>query len=303
MSCALLFSGQGGQHAAMLPWLEQASAAAPLLAALDRLLGTGWRGRLEERDWALSNRVAQPLIVGTALAAWAALAPRLARSPLAVAGYSVGELAAYAAAGVLEPEQALALAPLRARLMDDAVQGVATGLLSVAGLTEAAVLASCPALRPAIRIRVDHVLYAATVAELDAAPAALGPQATCKRVDVALASHSPWMHSAAAGFALELRRVGFAAPRCPVATNAHGRATRAPAVLADALSRQIDHTVEWGGCLAALAERRPSCVLEIGPGRALARMWEAQHPAIPARSIDDFRDAEGAASWVNRQSP
>jgi [acyl-carrier-protein] S-malonyltransferase len=300
MGYALLFAGQGSQHADMMPWLERAREGDALLATLGDTLGSDWRARLDEPAWAIDNRVAQPLLVGTALAAWSALSARLERAPMAVAGYSVGELSAYAAAGALAPPQALMLAARRASLMSDAVRGLGTGLLSVAGMSESDVLACCPGLEPAIRIDRCHAIYAGTDAMLAGAEAHLGERATCKRVDVALASHSSWMRAAAAAFARLLDGVEFRAPSCPIATNAGATATRDLRVLRGALAVQLDHPVEWNGCMAALAERAPHCVLEIGPGRALARMWGAQHPQIPVRSIEDFRHVDGAAAWVSR---
>jgi [acyl-carrier-protein] S-malonyltransferase len=273
-----------------------------MLAALGAVLGLDWRLRLNDHDWAFSNRVAQPLIVGTSLAAWSALAARLDRPPTCVAGYSVGELSAFAGAGACAPTRALDLAVRRAALMDEAVREVSTGLLSIARATEAEVLARLTTLEVAIRIAPDHALYAGTTAALAAAEAALGERAACRRVDVALASHSSYMRSAAAGFAQRLAQAGLRTPGCPIAINAGGTATRQARVLTDALARQIDHPVEWQGCMAALAERGARCVLELGPGQALARMWAAQHPDIPVRSIEDFRDVDGAAAWVRRQS-
>jgi [acyl-carrier-protein] S-malonyltransferase len=302
MGYGLLFAGQGSQRPDMLPWLEREPGCAALLAALDATLGSDWRAHLTDRHWAWSNRVAQPLIVGTALAAWSALSPRLGRPPVGVAGYSVGELAAYAAAGACTPALALSLADQRALLMDEAVRGLSTGLLSIARAGEADVLARSPGLEVAIRIDVDHAVYAGTATLLAAAERELAELASCKRIDVALASHSSYMRDAAAGFARALTGVDFRSPACPVATNATGSATRDPHLLRRALAHQIDHPVEWQDCMAALAERGPRCVLEIGPGQALARMWSAQHPHIPVRSIEDFRDVEGAVAWVSRHA-
>jgi [acyl-carrier-protein] S-malonyltransferase len=52
--------------------------------------------------------------------------------------------------------------------------------------------------------------------------------------------------------------------------------------------------------MEGIAARRVSCVLEIGPGQALARMWNERFPQIPARSADEFRSAAGIAAWVAR---
>ena len=133
MSLALLFAGQGTQHAAMLPWLEDCPESAPTLARVATQFGTDWRARLADPDWAQCNAVAQPLLTGLLVAAWHGLAPRLP-APAAVAGYSVGELAAFCAAGVFGEVDAMALASDRAAAMDRSAAGRDTGLLSVLSL-------------------------------------------------------------------------------------------------------------------------------------------------------------------------
>lgn len=101
---AVLFPGQGSQHAAMLPWLEAEPAAGRALAAIAARLGADWRARLaRDEAWRQRNAVAQVLVTGSSLAAWAVLAPKLPGPPAIVAGYSVGELAAAACAGAFGP--------------------------------------------------------------------------------------------------------------------------------------------------------------------------------------------------------
>jgi [acyl-carrier-protein] S-malonyltransferase len=305
MSHALLFPGQGSQHAEMLRWLDAEPHAAAALRGMCRRLGDDWRERMPTPAWLDSNAVAQVLVTGVCLAAWAALSARLSAPPAVVAGYSVGELAAYAAAGVFDVEQALALAVRRAAAMDAAGAGTPTGLLSVSGMDEAAVLMRCAdlALETAIRIDVAHVIVAGTLAALDEAERRLPPQgASCRRLGVALASHSSWMRPAAAAFSRALEPLSFLPVRCPIAVNAGGAATRDAAALKRALSRQIDHPVSWDACMDTVAERRVDRVLELGPGTALARMWRVRHPRIPVRSLEDFRDAAGAAAWLKRDT-
>ena len=57
--------------------------------------------------------------------------------------------------------------------------------------------------------------------------------------------------------------------------------------------------MNWVACLQAVRELQPDAVLEIGPGRAMARMWNANYPDVPARSIDDFRSPSGIQTWVD----
>jgi len=298
MSYALLFSGQGTQHAQMLPWLDGESAAQPLLQLLEDGIGGNWRHRLEADGCRASNALAQPLIVGTALAAWAALRPLLPEGPQVVAGYSVGEVAACAAAGAYGAQQAIALARQRAALMEAAVAGHDTGLLAISAITEAAVLAACPGLECAIRIDVDNNLFGGTRQALAEAQQVLQGRAQFQRICVALASHTSWMRTAAEAFGDVVAGIDPRPPECPIALNASGATSRSAAVVASALPAQIARCVEWGACMASIAERRPACVLEIGGGQTLARMWTARYPQVPARSLDEFRSAEGAARWL-----
>ena len=102
MSLALLFSGQGLQQAGMLPWLDTQAEAADLLRQMAARLGSDWRQRLSEPAWAERNDVAQVLVTACGLAAWQVLRARGLPEPVVCAGYSVGEVAAYSAAGVFD---------------------------------------------------------------------------------------------------------------------------------------------------------------------------------------------------------
>ena len=301
MTYALLFPGQGSQHADMLPWLEDEAPAATVLQAMAAALGNDWRQRLRDADFLSSNRVAQVLITGVSLAAQAAVSAHLPTPPSIVVGYSVGELAAMACAGAFDATTALALAEQRARAMDAAVQGLDTGLLSVAGLNQAARknILDTFTVETAIQIAPDHVILAGEDLTLQAAePLLTAGGAHCNRLPIRVASHSSWMRSAAASFAQSLAAIALKPLHCAVATNATGTVLRQPEQLREALSRQIDHPVLWGTCLETVAERRVDRVIEIGPGRALSGMWARQHPDVPVRALEDFRSARNAAAWL-----
>lgn len=303
MSYALVFSGQASQHPTMLPWLEAEPKAADALHAMGERLDTDWRTALQNEGSRSNNAFAQVLITGTSLAAWAVIKDQLPQAPAVVAGYSVGELAAFACAGVFSTEKAIALAQQRATLMDQAVLGQQTGMMAVTGLPERIVLAACAGLglECAIRIHPGQSVFAATDDALSqAAPRLLALGALCKRLDVRVASHSSWMAPAAQGFAEILAELPFAAPRCPIATNADGTLDRKPAMLRQALSRQLASPVQWAACMEAITERQVACVLEIGAGSALAKMWNECYPDIPARSLDEFQQPQGAVQWVER---
>lgn len=302
MTLALLFPGQGVQHAAMLPWLDAEPHAAPLLAAVAARLGDDWRARLGDEAWASRNEVAQPLLTGVSLAAWAALAPRLPR-PAMVAGYSVGELAACSAAGVFDASTALWLAARRADLMDGCAGDAPSGLLAVSGVAATGLdaLRARFDLAVAIRIGVDRCVLGGPLAALDAiAPELIARGGELTRLRVRVASHTPAMAAAAHAFGAVIEALPWSRSTCVVVCDLDGAGRRDAATVKHALAQQIDHTVEWGRCLETLAERQPRCVLEVGPGSSLARMWTAAVPDVPARSVDEFQSAAAVVDWVQR---
>lgn len=301
MSLALLFAGQGTQHAAMLPWLEACPDAAPALMRVNAQLGTDWRSRLAEPAWAQCNAVAQPLLTGLSLAAWQGLSTSLP-APAVVAGYSVGELAAFCAAGVFGMADAMALAVDRAAAMDRSAAGLDTGLLSVQGLDAIALQAACARyhLSLAIRLATDRAVLGGLSESLVAAEQGLSAAgARCTRLPVKVASHSPWMSAAAVEFEARLSAVTLSSPRSTLVCNASGAAEREPGRLRQLLARQIAAPVLWDDCMDAIAERRVRCVLEVGAGQALTKLWRERHPDIPVRSADEFRSAQAIIRWVN----
>ena len=300
MSFALVFSGQGMQHPAMLPWLAPDAALVRLTCA--RLGVDDWRQCLENAEWAASNRHAQCLLTGLGLAAWQQLSVDLP-PPTAVAGYSVGELAAFSAAGVYAAEVALNLARDRADAMDRCAADTPGGLLAISGLAVPVLDQLCHAAGAAVAIRnsVDSAVIGGPHAALARAEnAALQQNAHCTRLKVQVASHTPWMQPAADSFAQTLAPLPFQRPRSALFSNAADRildATQAKA----ALATQIAQTVRWDECMDNLVARGVRCVLEVGPGQALARIWNQRYPAIPARACDDFRSATAVVAWVRSQ--
>lgn len=301
MSIAVVFSGQGSQHPDMLPWLDE---RAPLLAACHDLLGIAdWRTALADPAWARANRPAQVVITATALTAWSQLAEAL--PPLVgIAGYSVGELAACSAAGLLAPATTLHLAHRRALLMDDAGRAQPGGLMGLTGLLPPAIdkLLATTRVSLAICNGEDSVVLGGPledIARVEADATALGGR--CTRLGVSVASHTPWMDAAATAFEEELQAVPMAPPTLPFFSNSGDRVWR-PAQARALLARQIRGTVQWAACMDQLAQQGPACVLEVGGGQALARLWNQRHPKIPARAADAFRTLDGLVAWVRRNA-
>jgi [acyl-carrier-protein] S-malonyltransferase len=300
VSFAIVFGGQGTQHPLMLPWLAEDAMVRSTCALLEVI---DWRERLQDRAWAITNTNAQVLLTGLSLAAWQQIAGALP-SPACVAGYSVGELPAFSAAGVFDAGRALELAGRRAQAMDRCAQRSPGGLLALTGLARAAVDTLCSQSGAAIAIRngVDSVVLGGPAAALDRVEQWTARHGVrTKRLEVSIPSHTAWMLPAAEEFAGTLATQTLHPPRLPLFSNAADRIHDA-AQAGRALAAQIATTVRWDECMENIHARAPDCVLEIGAGQGLARMWNERHADIPARSCDDFRSKETLVAWIGGQA-
>lgn len=297
MAWALVFSGQGLQHPGMLAWLQRDA----IVASLERELGADWRDRLALPEEAAHNRRAQVLLTATSCAAWAQLQP-MVEPPALIAGYSVGELAAFAAAGVFDAHTAVEVAGPRADAMDRAAAAATTGLLGVSGATHGGIEDLCARFDLDIAIRIDGgsaVIGGLRPSLQDAAAEVAARGWRCTLLNVQMASHTRWMRHAAESFDHVLAGVNLKGPALPLFSNALGRVRDATGART-ALAHQIAQTVAWDQCMDAIAERGVHAVLEIGPGAALARMWQQRHAHVPARSVDEFRSGPAIVAWLTR---
>ncbi|HTE36770.1 MAG TPA: acyltransferase domain-containing protein [Reyranella sp.] len=307
MTLAILCSGQGPQGPQMFALTGDAPQAASLFTHAATLLG----GR-DPREIAQSaddavlhqNRNAQVLCVVQALAAKASVGDACPRQ-LIVAGYSVGEVAAWSVAGLVEPMATLDLVARRAEAMDAAsVPG--DGLLFVRGLARDIVEDLCRRHDAATAIvnPGDAYMLGGPGPSLDA----LGNEAKKKgasrvvRAGVNVASHTVRLSAASTAFRAILDRAPITAPAAGVRlfSGIDGSAVLDVRSGLDKLAAQISQTVEWAACLDACVEAGATGFLELGPGRALAEMATIAHPVIPARSLEDFRTLRGVRTWLDQ---
>lgn len=296
---AVVFSGQGLQHPAMMPWLADDDV---LVHAAQRLGVRHWRDRLDDADWLSNNRHAQVLLTACALAAWQQLAPHLP-PPAVVAGYSVGELASFGAAGVFDPLTALDLAEQRAAAMDACAQAAPGGLVGLTGLTRAETQALCDTW--GVQVAIDNGPTSAVVGGPIEALRALAQASTdlgahTVWLKVRVASHTRWMTNARHAFAAVLAHTPVHAPCVPLLADATAERVRLADQARHALSAQMDQTVRWSECMESLHAHGVGAVLEVGPGQALAKLWTGQHAGVPARSVDEFRQPSGIAQWLHK---
>ena len=306
-SVAILCSGQGGQHPAMFDLVADCPEAEPVFAAAAGVLGQDPRRFVREAAPAdlFSDRSGQILCCTQALAAWAALGTvRPARA--VIAGYSVGELAAWGCAGALDGPGTLRLAQRRAAVMDAAAPSDG-GLAAIVGLRR-------PTLEP---ILARHALSIAIVNDVDSF--VVGGRRTGLRGRVpgggrergeahreprgrrAVAHASPGRGDGA--FRAVLREASPRLPRCRVSAPErdrwrYGRTTSKRGI--DKLARQISTTIDWAACLESCRSAGAVAALELGPGTALSRMASALFPDGRARAVEEFRTLAGLRIWLQR---
>ena len=284
-----------------------APEAGALFAHATTLLGGDPRSwvRSAGEDALHQNRTAQLLCTLQALSAAAVLADLLPQRRC-IAGYSVGEMAAWSIAGLIAEAEVLNLVTQRAEAMDASSKS-AQGMLFVRGLPRAAIDELCARREAAIAIvhPGDAWVLGGQRSALDAIAIEALHRGASRVVPVAVrvASHTYLLADASPVF-----RRNLAAVRIQGATRAGSRlfsgidGTAVFDTLAglDKLALQISHPVQWASCLASCVEAGARAFFELGPGHALADMAAGCYPGMTARSFDDFRTLQGVRGWLQR---
>jgi [acyl-carrier-protein] S-malonyltransferase len=306
MALAILCSGQGRQHPDMFALTGSAPEAAGIFAHAGRLLG----GRdprdfvRREADEALHrNRAGQLLCTAQALAAAAALREAMP-GRIIVAGYSVGEVAAWGVGGLLTATNTLDLVARRAEVMDAATQP-GDGLMFVRGLSRDDIdrLCQCHEAAVAIVNPGDGFVLGGSRVALQAIADEAKAMHAARIVDlpVEVASHTKRLVAASAAFRESLRRVSVAFPPAAgtrILSGVDAATVISAAAGLDKLADQISQTVQWASCLQACIEAGATAFLELGPGHALSGMVAGVSRDVPTRALEDFRSLQGARAWL-----
>lgn len=295
-----VFPGQGSQSPGfLLPWLELDGAADRLAAysewsGVDLVAaGTEW-----DADRIRDTQVAQPLIVAASLLSWNGLSDR---SGIAgVAGHSVGEFAAAAAAGVLSEEDALRLVGIRGRAMAEAASVEKTGMSAVIGGDEASVVARLTELdlTPANYNGGGQLVAAGALdalASLSAEPVA-GTRVI--PLQVAGAFHTRFMAPAVDTLRTAAAAADVSDPGITLWTNRDGSIVDSGAVYRDHLVDQVASPVRWDLCMAAFAEAGVTGIVELAPAGTLVGLAKRALRGTPSVAVKTPADLEPAAALI-----
>jgi len=285
MSFAFVFPGQGSQAVGMGKALADAFAPARAVfeevdAALgERLTRTMWEGPAEAL---MLTENAQPALMAVSLAAMRVLEAHagvdLARDARFVAGHSLGEYSALAAAGALTIADTARLLRLRGRAMQKAVPvgtGAMAALLGVE-FEQAAAIAAEAAQGQVCQAANDNgggqVVVSGDKAAVErAVEIARGKGARrAMMLPVSAPFHCTLMQPAADAMAAALASVTVKPPLVPVVANALVRPIRDPGDIVRALVAQVTGTVRWRESIAFMAAAGVTTFYEVGAGKVLS---------------------------------
>ncbi|MBV9582380.1 MAG: ACP S-malonyltransferase [Chloroflexi bacterium] len=260
---------------------------------ISRLCAEGPLERLTQTD------VAQPAVVVTSLAALVVLRAKAPLEFAAVAGHSVGEYAAYVAAGVFDAETALKLVHVRAQAMASACDAVDGGMAAVIGLDEDPLRAAClSASQDGSSIEVANLNAPGNIIVSGAQDALARLSSTAKAagarrvlpLNVGGPFHSVYMRPAADPVRHALDDLALQPARIPVVVNASAEPTQAPDALRDELAVQVYSPVRWIETLQRLAALGCDRFLEVGPGNVLAGLVRRTLPDAQVASFGALPD-------------
>jgi [acyl-carrier-protein] S-malonyltransferase len=292
----------------MFDLMADAPEAGPVFKRARLILGGEDPRELVRRvtnDALYANKIGQILCCTQAIAAWAVVSAKVPR-PLVVAGYSVGELAAWGVAGLLDYHGVLDLAMQRAAAMDEATEQP-SGLAAIRGLKRARLDPICATHGAYVAIvnGEDQILVGGTRRALDAvihdAQAAGAEHTTLLPVEVA--AHTPLLASASDRFRQALTRVHLPAEvpaDVRLLSGIDGAAVFDVRAGADKLARQIQQTVDWTACMQSCRAAGVTKVVELGPGNALARLVHEFMPDGDVHSLSEFHSLPGVEHWLQR---
>ncbi|MDZ5085008.1 MULTISPECIES: ACP S-malonyltransferase [Mycobacteriaceae] len=299
---ALLAPGQGSQTPGMLAeWLELPGAASRV-AAWSEISGLDLArlGTTATAEEITDTAVTQPLVVAATLLAHEEMTRRdvlTGDEAIIAAGHSVGEIAAYAIAGVISADEAVSLAATRGAEMAKACALEPTGMSALLGGDEAEVLARLDALDlvPANRNAAGQIVAAGALAALEKLAEDPPARARVRKLATAGAFHTQYMASALPGYTTVADRINPVEPGVTLLSNADGRPVSSAADAMAKLVAQLTRPVRWDLCTETLRERGVSAVVEFPPAGALSGIAKRELRGVANHAIKSPADLDGLA--------
>lgn len=293
MSKAYIFPGQGSQFPGMgKPLYERSERARELMDKADGILGFSITDIMfgEDAEALKATRVTQPAIFihSVVLALCSGL-----ETPAMVAGHSLGEFSALAAAGAMEFEDALRLVAIRANAMQkccEKVPGTMAAIIKLPTETIEEICAGCTGIVVPANYNSEGQVVISGEAEAIAEACAKMKEAGAKRalpLAVSGAFHSPLMEPARLELAEAIDKTPFKAPQCPVYQNVTALPSSDPATIKENLLKQLTSPVRWTQTVQNMVADGADHFLEIGPGTVLQGLVHRIAPEVVTEGLSE----------------
>ncbi|WP_428543218.1 ACP S-malonyltransferase [Profundibacter sp.] len=314
MSRAFVFPGQGAQTIGMARALAEAyPAAQAVFDEVDEALGEKlsalvWEG---EQDELTLTANAQPALMATSLAALRALeAEGVTVSDAAfVAGHSLGEYSALAAAAAISVADTARLLRIRGKAMQEAVPVGIGAMAALLGLDFAAVqeVAAEAAQGEICQAANDNdpgqVVVSGHKAAVERACEIAKARGARRAVMLPVSApfHCALMQPAADVMAQALADVTINAPAVPLVANVRAEAVTDPDVIRALLVEQVTGSVRWRESVAYMAGKGVSEIWEIGAGKALCGMIRRIDKSVATAAVGAPEDVAKAAQQMKSE--
>ena len=307
MTIAFVFPGQGAQTIGMGKALADAyPAAQAVFDEVDEALGEKlsaliWEGDIEELTL---TQNAQPALMATSMAAMRALEAEGVSIGKAsfVAGHSLGEYSALAAAGALSVADTARLLRTRGQAMQSAVPVGEGAMAAILGLDLDAVraVAEEAAQGEVCQAANDNdptqVVVSGAKAAVERA-AEIAKEKGAKRaimLPVSAPFHCALMQPAADVMAEALAKVEIKAPAVPLVANVRAEAVTDPDLIRQLLVEQVTGSVRWRESVQYMAAQGVTVAWEIGAGKALSGMIRKIERSIVCQAVGTPEDVQKA---------
>ncbi len=296
----LLFPGQGSQYVGMGEAMMTFPKAASLMAKANEVLGFDIQTLMlsgpEEELKKTENT--QPALYIASQMAYSLLE---ANQFDYVAGHSLGEYSALAAAGVFSFEEGLKLVRIRGELMSQAGDKNPGAMSALLGLDAQVVRELVSDVTDGKVVVANYnspsqIVISGDVSGVEAAEKLAQEKGAKKvvRLPVSGAFHSPLMDFAVSGLEEALDKVDFKEPCVPVITNVQAKPVTDPAELKNQLVKQLTSSVRWVECMEKAIELDCSQALELGAGRVLMGLLRAISRELKVFPIEG---EQGLSKW------